>query len=723
MGIDSIGEVVPVNASGIVTPEGEASILDNSQPKNLFGETTTQETVETETIINDNALVSGFGGAAAVAGPFLSDCQDNFKGKQLASVSFLLKTKNPDLDTYAFYIIDLGTNVFPTDKTALAALVAPTAWRNTYTKFFEVTISSADLNQVLNFKLDGSDDRVTYRNSTFIDNENYLVIPDNHWILVGDPDNKTAFGYDRAAQTTAEYNKVFFYLTSAGTSYGNSSGNLSYSFYERTYETEEVTTQNFDEYLKTNDVVHSDIINQALEDIEYLKEHSPASESPLKGKYISLIGDSITTFQGWSNIAPGSTSAAVYYPNPTATYPILDVNQTYWKKLVDRTGMNLLVNNSWSGSHCAGSASSSVVSQTNDRCHQLHKDGINPDIILINIGTNDFDHDYELGTWNGRGVLFPANPTTTSPNTFREAYAVMLYRLRQYYPLAKVYCCTIPCGNNEGGEGLNEMNGTGYTLSEWNDAIREVATAFGVKVIEMATAGMDYYTLDTLYGDGRVHPSEAGMERMYEIIRPALENEYTSNVSAPRLSKLMTGTIPTVSLSTATNIETLVNDYNILLSWLENRGVIVTSSTPSTSLVVHGVIHEISSIADLILYDNKTLSSGSAEASWALAGSANGRVCIDTQVVEVPTGNTTVTWSPSNDLTTAFPDLAFSVFELTSTGNKNTNGVMSDSWKTANLVLDSNTKYIKLTFKLNSSAAVTTTSEQKEALKAAISFS
>ena len=585
LGIDSTGEVVPVNASGIVTPEGEASVLDNSQPKNLFGVTAEQIVVPTENMLNDESEHCGYSAAQGVAGPFLSNFnQTAIRNKQLASISCCIKTLSTVDNTYPFFIIDLGTDTFPASTSALASIVPASSWRTTYKKFFEVTLTSSDLGHMENFKLDGSDSRVTYRNPDYLDSEGYLVIPTGNWIILGDDrSGYGTFGYDRAAQAQTDYKKPFYYLTSAGTSYGSSSGSFGVSFYERTWETETITKQNFDAYLVTEEsgeqVIHSDIIATALSDIEDLKERNPSS--PLEGKWLSIIGDSISTFEGWSNIAPGSTSAAVYYPNSGVASPILDVNQTYWKKLIDRTGMNLLVNNSWSGSHCAGSGGSSVVSQTNDRCHQLHKtiDGtvVNPDYILINIGTNDFDHDYEMGTWNGRGVLFPANPTTTSPNTFREAYAVMLYRLRQYYPLAKVFCCTIPCGNNEGGEGLNEINGTGYTLSEWNDAIREVATAFGVKVIEMATAGMDYYTLATLYGDGRVHPSEAGMERMYEIIRPAMENETTSNTSAPRLSKLMTGTATAISDSTASDVSGLVTDFNALLAALRARGVISAS--------------------------------------------------------------------------------------------------------------------------------------------------
>lgn len=450
--------------------------------------------------------------------------------------------------------------------------------------------------------------------------------------------------------------------------------------------------------------------------------------SPLKDKYLSIIGDSISTYQGWSNVAPGKTTAAVYYPNNGVSgvvSPITNVNQTYWKKLLDRTGMKLLVNNSWSGSHCAGTIESAVVSQSNDRCHQLHKtiDGVvvNPDYILINIGTNDFDHDYVLGEWNGRGELFPANPTQNSPTTFREAYAVMLYRLRIYYPLAKIFCCTIPCGNNEGGEGLNEINGTGHTLSEWNDAIREIASAFGVKVIEMATAGMDYYTLATLYGDNRVHPSEAGMERMYEIIRPAMENEFTSNTSAPLRTSIMKGSIPEVDSSTATSIEELVGEYNNLLSLLSSRGIISVDSPIPETLVVNGVTRTTTrNITDVPLVDNYAYGVPNTSNAAKLVGT-NGRLAGSNYVIKVPTNKRKLKWTPDS-LLSSYSDVAFSYYGLLGNGNGNADDVRANAWKTADVVLDSKTEWILIEFKLQSSK-VTTTDEIKTALLNSISFS
>ena len=265
------------------------------------------------------------------------------------------------------------------------------------------------------------------------------------------------------------------------------------------------------------------------------------SSNCLRGKYLSIIGDSISTYQGWNNIDP-IPDAAVYYPHGT----IDNVNKTYWKKLIDRTGMNLLVNNSWSGSAVCYYKTAGDVANTAARTI-LHKtiDGqtVNPDIILINMGTNDF---YRLGLssqagvgtlligdWNGRGEEYP-NKTLQSVN-FRIAYAVMLRRVIEAYPKAEIYCCTVPCGEETGG-GLNEFNPEGDSLVEFNDAIREIATAYGVKVVELATTGINYVSKSDYLVDGAVHPNEAGMELFYQVIRSTMETKSTTTTSSFRTS-------------------------------------------------------------------------------------------------------------------------------------------------------------------------------------------
>lgn len=428
---------------------------------------------------------------------------------------------------------------------------------------FEVTPTETTVSgKPVFYKLDGTDDRVNIINTEKYNAEaGGFPIDSTMALFVSDRNNLT--GATAVNPIGSNNNSSFFFKSGSNIAAGHiivangailssTTGSLCINFH---------TTEKVVKEVK-------DIKSGVLKDVLGVDVHK--EESPLKGKYLSLIGDSITTFSGWSNVAPASTGGAIYYPYGAIT----NVEQTYWHKLITRTGMNLLVNNSWSGSRCSNSGGGPVVSTSNDRCKQLHKNGINPDYILINIGTNDFNNDVELGTWNGRGEKFPVD--TLAPTTFREAYAVMLHRLRKNYPLAKIYCCTIPCGNNK-ADNFNEINAKGVSLVEYNDAIREIATAYGARVIELATSGLDYYTLNTLYVDGRLHPNEAGMERYYEIIRYAMENEDSTNVSCPRAAALMKGSIPEISKSSATTLEELITSYNTLLDTLQARGIIVAT--------------------------------------------------------------------------------------------------------------------------------------------------
>lgn len=453
-----------------------------------------------------------------------------------------------------------------TANTEIAAMRAGTTIPSQYV-LFRINATDLSTSGPTYFALDGSDSRVEIVNTELYDEEkggfpwsSTMALGVSDWLNPSSSSGNDSSTFFYKSSGVSGARGGFHSSTDSGTLTDGT--NTTSSLFVNLYTTTETT--------EIVENVHSGVIDQALKDIEELKENN--TESPLKDKYISFLGDSITTFEGWSNIAPGSTSAHVWYPHGS----IQNVNQTYWKKLIDRTGAKLLVNNSWSGSRCANSGSGPVVSTSNDRCKQLHKDGHNPDYIVINIGTNDFDNGVLIGSWNGRGERFIDNPDTTAPTTFREAYSVMLGRLRKNYPLAKIYCCTIPCGNVR-GDGPNEINSEGVSLVEYNDAIREVATAHGCRVAELATSGLDYYTLSTLYEDNNLHPNEAGMERYYEVIRYALESEDTSNVSTPRLSKLMTGTATAISDSTASDVSGLVTDFNALLAVLRVRGVISAS--------------------------------------------------------------------------------------------------------------------------------------------------
>ena len=93
---------------------------------------------------------------------------------------------------------------------------------------------------------------------------------------------------------------------------------------------------------------------------------------------------------------------------------------------MDELGMQLCVNNSWSGSRVTttnGTAGAGCM----DRCQNLHTSAHEPDIIVVYMGINDFNRGIPLGTYDGKSSI----PSETA--TFREAYGIMLDKILTRY--------------------------------------------------------------------------------------------------------------------------------------------------------------------------------------------------------------------------------------------------------------------------------------------------
>ena len=174
-----------------------------------------------------------------------------------------------------------------------------------------------------------------------------------------------------------------------------------------------------------------------------------------KGKKVSILGDSISTFPGYSsNTEHNSTigNNVGYYGG--GKYGVNSAEDTWWKQVADTLGMEVLVDNAWGGA-CIfqpraphGPASVGY----GDRCVNLHNDhtGEEPDVILVFVGTNDFSYyqstlgtaeavDYDtLITDNGDGSFTYATPISTC-----EAYAIMLHKMQHRYPEAEIICMNL----------------------------------------------------------------------------------------------------------------------------------------------------------------------------------------------------------------------------------------------------------------------------------------
>lgn len=213
-------------------------------------------------------------------------------------------------------------------------------------------------------------------------------------------------------------------------------------------------------------------------------------KSAYHGKTLSILGDSISTYDGYI-----PSENATYYPNATVNA----VEKTWWYKLLTALNMELKVNNSWSGSRVTttnGENSAGCMS----RCEDL---GDNPDVIIVWLGINDFNNEVALGEYDGTASI----PTNTT--IFTNAYAIMLDKILTKYKTSEVWVCTLSQCERNNPTVFPEVNGNGVALSQFNKAIKELAEAFGVKVLDHNKSGLTYHNM-SVYDPDKLHPNANG---------------------------------------------------------------------------------------------------------------------------------------------------------------------------------------------------------------------
>ena len=251
-------------------------------------------------------------------------------------------------------------------------------------------------------------------------------------------------------------------------------------------------------------------------------------DSSGSGKTISVIGDSISTFQDTSNGSAADTTNStirinrVYYPSDKVKDVTL--NDTWWMQVVNDLGLRLLVNNSWSGSALLRSRSGASPSYEK-RCVQLHDDtgdnaGETPDIIAVALGTNDFDDTDTLGTADinyanliedkGDGTYTYAKPATSL-----EAAAILLHKISVRYPDAEVYYLTPS----------HRINGKDEYIAQFSAELKKVVEHFGAYIVDIYNSAITVENFSTYMGDNNVHPNKLGMD----VYTEAFKRAYVAN--------------------------------------------------------------------------------------------------------------------------------------------------------------------------------------------------
>lgn len=237
--------------------------------------------------------------------------------------------------------------------------------------------------------------------------------------------------------------------------------------------------------------------------------------------YISFLGDSISTYAGWSNNGKYNatiSSNAVWFPNSNYTGADMAVEKTWWYQTVKALDYALCVNNSWSGSQV-------TTSQTyNVRAKNLHNAlGQAPDVVVILMGVNDYAAGAAVGNYDG------AFAPPLSPGNFSEAYGRTVANILDAYEGVEIYCCTfLPDRKRFSGS----VNQNGIEESAYNESIKKIAGNMGVNLIDLyADSGITPQTISA-YTVDRLHPNAAGMQRMSNIVAEALRNGQTGKNAA-----------------------------------------------------------------------------------------------------------------------------------------------------------------------------------------------
>lgn len=248
-----------------------------------------------------------------------------------------------------------------------------------------------------------------------------------------------------------------------------------------------------------------------LSDLD-LKFEDPES---INGKSISFLGDSITTFEGYSNNVKYNYtigSNAVWYNTSK-----LNVNDTYWKQTIDKFDLDLVVNNAWSGSQCSGTGESAAC---NTRATQLHNtSGTDPDIIVVYIGINDFDRGVEVGTYSNVNDIYDTKTKSYIGDTtkFAQAYATMIHKIKQRYSEADVYVCNLL---------PNNVNTDYTTLNTYNTYIEKIANEFDCTLVDFYNCSGIDQTNFTSYTFEGLHPNATGHSLMAECLQNKLLEKY-----------------------------------------------------------------------------------------------------------------------------------------------------------------------------------------------------
>lgn len=224
------------------------------------------------------------------------------------------------------------------------------------------------------------------------------------------------------------------------------------------------------------------------------------------GKQFSVLGDSISTLDGYNPLGYN----LFYFGENCFRSGVREMKDTWWGKVIDFFGGELLVNNSWSGSRVTqlpGSDSLFPSGCSDERTGNLHIRSVMPDVIIVYLGTNDW----------ANGVPIEFDGCTLLGHEYNDifvsAYGNMIRKLRSNYPNAEIWCCTLCATFMSSDPSYNfPYKYNGNHISEYNQIIETVANQQNCKIIDLFSYRIPYDSIDGS------HPNADGMNTLATLV-------------------------------------------------------------------------------------------------------------------------------------------------------------------------------------------------------------
>lgn len=223
------------------------------------------------------------------------------------------------------------------------------------------------------------------------------------------------------------------------------------------------------------------------------------------GKYFSILGDSISTLQGYN-----PEGYKLFYEGENCIRSgVVNKEDTWWDKVIRFFDGQLLVNNSWSGSRVTklpGAERLFPSGCSDERTSALHKGDVKPDVIIVYLGTNDWGFGAKVGDETSLA-------DKDDNECFEYAYNSMIEKLRSNYPQSEIWCCTLceTCMQKQPDFRFPHSHG-GNHIERYNEVIGKASFQNRCKFINLYSFRMPYDTVDGS------HPTKTGMDAIATMV-------------------------------------------------------------------------------------------------------------------------------------------------------------------------------------------------------------